>query len=179
MWNPFKKSKVKQLKEIAAEAIVNHLYDSCEKYTEKLLANKDADSKKIYQMLASNCVIAGVCNDTKNLLFVTNYTYRIERINEKVYDSNLETEIDVPRYYKFIISGDLYYDTFKELTRTIKLVIRNINDREDVFAVIGNLQLSNEAGECPTVKADIIFHTPFKEEIKSDEIISKYIDPEL
>ena len=87
MWNPFKKSKLKQLEEIVASATINYLYDVVEKNIEKLLVNEGADSEKIYRMLASNCDIAGLSDN--QICFVKNYTYKIERVNEKVYDSNL------------------------------------------------------------------------------------------
>ena len=157
MWNPFKKSKAKQLKEIAAEATINFLYDLQEKCTEELLVNKDADSEKIYQMLASNCDIAGLSD--KQICFIKNYTYRIEQKNEK--------------YNEFTISGDFYCEDFRKLTQTIHLVIRDKNDRVDVFANIVSWQLCNEGGENPTIKADIIFHTPFKEEIIKQKIYNE------
>ena len=112
-------------------------------------------------MLSSNCDIAGVSDN--QICFVKNYTYRIETVNEKRYDSKLEAEIKVPKYYDFIISGDIYCEDINELTRVIKLVIRNKIDRIDVFATIGGLQLNNEVGDNLTVKADIIIRTPFKE----------------
>lgn len=161
MWNPFKKSKEKQLKEIVAEAAVRYLQNVVKENTEKLLVNEYADSEKIYHMLSSNCDIAGVSDN--QICFVKNYTYKIKRINEKRYDNKLGAEIEVPQYYDFIISGDFYCEDIKELTRAIKLVIRNTIDRVDVFATIGSLQLNNEVGENLTVKADIIIRTPFKE----------------
>ena len=161
MWNPFKKSKEKQLKEIFAESAIRYLHNVVKENTEKLLVNECADSEKINRMLASNCDIAGVSDN--QICFLKNYTYRIESINEKTYDSKVETEIEVPKYYDFIISGDIYCEDIKELTRVIKLVIRNKIDRVDVFATIGSLQLNNEVGENLTAKADIIIRTPFKE----------------
>ena len=161
MWNPFKKSKEKQLKEIFAESVVRYLHNVVKENTEKLLVNEYADSEKINRMLASNCDIAGVSDN--QICFLKNYTYKIESINEKTYDSKLETEIEVPQYYNFIISGDIYCEDINDLTRVIKLVIRNKIDRVDVFATIGSLQLNNEVGENLTVKADIIIRTPFKE----------------
>ena len=169
MWNPFKKSKLKQLEETVAEATINYLYDVAEKNTKKLLVNEGADSEKIYRILASNCDIAGVSDN--QLLFVKNYTYKIERINEKVYDSNLESEIEVPQYYDFIISGDFYCEDIRKLNRVIKLVIRNKFDRVDVFASIGSLLTNIEAGE-NKVKADITIRVPFKEiKVKCTKII--------
>ena len=161
MWNPFKKSKEKQLKEIVAEAAIKYLHNVAKENEEKLLLNEYADSEKINRMLASNCDIAGVSDN--QICFVKNYTYRIESINEKRYDSKLEVEIEVPKYYNFIISGDIYCEDINELTQVIKLVIRNKMDRVDVFANIGSLQLNNKPGENLTVKADIIILTPFKE----------------
>lgn len=161
MWNPFKKSKEKQFKEIVAEAAVRYLCDVVKENTEKLLVNEYADSEKINRMLSSNCDIAGVSDN--QICFVKNYTYKIESINEKTYDSKLGAEIEVPKYYDFIISGDIYCEEINELTREIKLVIRNKIDSVDVFATIGSLQLNNKVGENITVKADIIIRTPFKE----------------
>lgn len=161
MWNPFKKSKEKQLKEIFAESVVRYLHNVVKENTEKLLVNEYADSEKINRMLASNCDIAGVSDN--QICFLKNYTYRIESINKKTYDSKLGAEIEVPKYYDFIISGDFYCEDVKELTRVINLVIRNKIDRVDVFATIGSLQLNNKVGENLTVKADIIIRTPFKE----------------
>ena len=111
------KIELKQVEEIVAEAIINYLYDVVEKNTEKLLVNKGADSEKIYRMLCSNCDIAGLSDN--QIFFVKNYTYKIERINEKVYDSNLESEIEVPQYYNFIISGDFYCEDLRKLTKVI------------------------------------------------------------
>ena len=161
MWNPFKKSKEKQLKEIVAEAAIKYLHNVAKENEEKLLLNEYADSEKINRMLSSNCDIAGVSDN--QICFLKNYTYRIESINEKTYDNKLEAEIEVPKYYNFIISGDIYCEDINELTRVIKLVIRNKMDRVDVFANIGSLQLNNKPGENLTVKADIIIRTPFKE----------------
>ena len=161
MWNPFKKSKLKQLEEIVAEAIINYLYDVVEKNTEKLLVNEGADSEKIYRMLCSNCDIAGLSDN--QICFVKNYTYKIERINEKVYDSNLESEIEVPQYYNFIISGDFYCEDLRKLTKVINLVIRNKIDRVDVFATINSLSANTEEGDNLKVKADITISVPFKE----------------
>ena len=45
MWNPFKKSKLKQLEEIVVEKTIKYLYDVVEKNTEKLLVNEYADSE--------------------------------------------------------------------------------------------------------------------------------------
>ena len=161
MWNPFKKSKEKQLKEIVAEAAIKYLHNVAKENEEKLLVNEYADSEKINSMLSSNCDIAGVSDN--QICFVKNYTYRIETVNEKRYDSKLEAEIEVPKYYDFIISGDIYCEDINELTQVIKLVIKNKIDRVDVFATIGSLQLNSEPGENLTVKADIFIRTPFKE----------------
>ena len=161
MWNTFKKSKLKQLEEIAAKAIIKYLYNVVEKNTKKLLVNEGADSEKIYRMLASHCDISGLSDN--QICFVKNYTYKIDRINEKFYDSNLESEIEVPLYYNFIISGDFYCEDLRKLTKVIKLVIRNKNDRVDVFANINSLLASTEAGENLKVKADINIIVPFKE----------------
>lgn len=150
---PFKKSKLKQLEEIVEKATINYLYDVVEKNTKKLLVNEGADSEKIYRMLASNCDIAGLSDN--QICFVKNYTYKIERINEKVYDSNLESEIEVPQYYDFIISGDFYCEDLRKLTKVIKLVIINKIDRVDVFATIDSLLANTEVGENLKVKADI------------------------
>ena len=122
MWNPFKKSKEKQLKEMVAEAAIRYLHNVAKENTEKLLVNEYADSEKINRMLASNCDIAGVSDN--QICFVKNYTYKIESINEKRYDSKLGAEIEVPQYYDFIISGDFYCEDIKDLTRVINLVIR-------------------------------------------------------
>ena len=163
MWNPFKKSKLKQLEEIVAEATIEYLYDVVEKNTEKLLVNEGADSEKIYHLLLDpNCDIAGLSDN--QIFFVKNYTYKIERINEKVYDSNLESEIEVPQYYKFTISGDFYCEDFcRKLTKVIKLSIRNKFDRVDVFATINSVIANVEQGENLKVKADINIIVPFKE----------------
>ena len=161
MWNPFKKSKLKQLEEIGAESIINYLYDKVEKNTKKLLVNEGTDSEKIYRMLASNCDIAGLCDN--QIYFVKNYTYKIEPVNEKVYDNNLESEVEVPKYYNFIISGDFYCEDFRKLTKVIKLVIRNKIDRVDVFATIDSLLANTEVGENLKAKADITIRVPFKE----------------
>ena len=161
MWNTFKKSKLKQLEEIVSEATIKYLYDVVEKNTEKLLVNEGADSEKIYHLLLDpNCDIAGLSDN--QICFVKNYTYKIERINEKVYDSNLESEIEVPKYYKFIISGDFYCEDFKKLTKVIKLIIRNKFDRVDVFATINSLLANTEVGDNLKVKTDITICVPFK-----------------
>ena len=161
MWNIFKKSKLKQLEEIAAEATVRYLYNAVEKNKEKLLVNESADSEKIYRLLASNCDIAGLSDN--QICFVKNYTFKIERINEKVYDSNLESEIEVPQYYDYIISGDFYCEDFIKLTEVINLVIRNKFDRVDVIAIIDSLSTNTEVGDNLKVKADITIRVPFKE----------------
>ena len=163
MWNIFNKlNQLKQLNEDVANKIVYHLYDLVDKNIEKLLVNEGADSEKIYRMLASNCDIAGLSDN--QICFVKNYTYKIERINEKVYDSNLESEIELPKYYDFIISGDFYCEEFtRKLTKVIKLVIRNKIDRVDVFAAIDNLVANVDEYGKLKAKADITIRLPFKE----------------
>ena len=82
MWNPFKKSKEKQLKEIVAEAAIKYLHNVAKENEEKLLVNEYADSEKINRMLSSNCDIAGVSDN--QICLVKNYTHIIERVNEKI-----------------------------------------------------------------------------------------------
>ena len=53
MWNPFKKSKLKQLKEDAAEATIKYIVDSYEADIKKRLLNKDVDITELYKKLKS------------------------------------------------------------------------------------------------------------------------------
>lgn len=119
-------------------------------------------------MLSSNCDIAGLSNN--QICFVKNYNYKIEIVNEKVYDSNLKSEVEVPKYYDFIISGDFYCEEFnRKLTKVINLTLINEFDRIDVVATIDNLVANFDEYDKLKVKADIAIRVPFKE-IKADAI---------
>ena len=47
MWNPFKKSKLKQLEAIVSKQIINYILASYEADIKKRLLNKDVDITKL------------------------------------------------------------------------------------------------------------------------------------
>ena len=93
MWNPFKKSKEKQLKEVIASATLDYLKDKLEEETRNKLKNENVDDMKLYRLLATKQVI-GISEmyDPRNVIGVINdYKYDIKRINN---EEELEFTID-------------------------------------------------------------------------------------
>ena len=132
MWNPFKKSKVKQLKEAAAEATIKYIVDLYEADIKKRLLNKDVDITELYKKLKSK---SGICiadiNDTDDFVgFINNYTYDIKKIDNDKY---------------VIIDGKLitFPDACKETERYVTICIGEKHNNVMCYGTIGAVIVGN------------------------------------
>ena len=132
MWNPFKKSKVKQLKEAAVEATIKYIVDLYEADIKKRLLNKNVDITELYKKLKSNSgiFIAGM-HDIDNFIgFINSYTYDIKKIDNDEY---------------VIIDGKLitFPDALKETERYVTICIGEKHNNVICYGTIGTVIVNN------------------------------------
>lgn len=150
MWNPFKKSKEKQLKEAIATAILNNCIDKARDEISNILKNKNVDDMKLYQLLASKSQIyIAEFNNIKHALgFLGDYKYDIKRINN---EEELEFTIDS----KF----HMFADTLDELTKYVSIVVgRDYNNKVICFGEFSSVIANNG-----TINISLSIRVPFKE----------------
>ena len=158
MWNPFKKSKLKQLEEIAAESTINYILDSYKADIKKRLLNKDVDITKLNNFLASHpCICITDINDAFNVIgFINSYTYDIKKTdNEK---------------YEVIINGKL-------------IIMKDPRDENDIYVAIcigekhNNIVCNGTIGSvlANNVQEGIDISLYINVPIKEDTVIDKLI----
>ena len=150
MWNPFKKSKEKQLKEAIATAILNNCIDEAKDEISNNLKNKNVDGMKLYQLLASKSqIFITEFNDTRNVLgFLGDYKYNIERINN---EEELEFTIDSKLY--------MLVDTLTELTKYVSIVVGcDYNNNVFCFGEFGSVLVNNSE-----INISLSIRVPFNE----------------
>ena len=152
MWNPFKKSKEKQLKEIIASATLNYLKDIAEEETRNKLKNENVDDMKLYRLLATKQVI-GISEmyDPRNVIGVLNdYKYDIKRINN-------EEELE------FIIDGKFYIYPKNDLNNIETNVLIHVGDTFNNVVCYGKIcsYLVNNGRE--DIEIGLTIRVPIKE----------------
>ena len=157
MWNPFKKSKLKQLKEVAAEATIKYIVDSYEADIKKRLLNKDVDITKLNKFLASN---SGICitdmHDIDNFRgFINSYTYEIKKIDNDEY---------------VIIDGKLimFPDAWKETERYVTICIGEKHNNVVCYGTIGSVVNYNVQ---ESIDISLLINVPIKEDTVIDKLI--------
>ena len=152
MWNPFKKSREKQLKEVIASATLDYLKDKLEEETCNKLKNENVNDMKLYKLLVSKQVI-GISEmyNPRNVIGVLNdYKYDIKRINNK---EELE----------FAIDGKFYIYPKNDLNNIETNVLIHIGDIVNNVVCYGKIcsYLVNNGIE--DIRLCLIIHIPFKE----------------
>ena len=152
MWNPFKKSKEKQLKEVIASATLDYLKDKLEEETCNKLKNENVDGMKLYRLLATKQAI-GISEmyDPRNVIGVLNdYKYDIKRINN-------EEELE------FTIDGEFYIYPKNDLNNIETNVLIHIGDTFNNVVCYGKIcsYLVNNGIE--DIRLGLIIRIPFKE----------------
>ena len=152
MWNPFKKSKEKQLKEVIASATLDYLKDKLEEETRNKLKNENVDDMKLYRLLATKQVI-GISEmyDPRNVIGVINdYKYDIKRINN-------EEELE------FTIDGKFYIYPKNDLNNIETNVLIHIGDTFNNVVCYGKIcsYLVNNGRE--DIEIGLTIRVPIKE----------------
>ena len=152
MWNPFKKSKLKQLKETVAEAANRYIVDSYEAYIKKLLLNKDVDITNLNKFLASESLICVIdINDTYDFVgFINNYTYDIKKIDNDEYviiDGKL-----------IILKTTFLKDLLNEINTYVTICIGDKNNNVVCNCTIGSVLYEKEC-----IYISLIINVPIKE----------------
>ena len=117
MWNPFKKSKEKQLKEIIASATLDYLKDIAEEETRNKLKNENVNDKKVYELLKSKQIIgiSEMYNPRNVIGIINDYKHDIKRINNE-------------EEFEFIIDGEFYIYPKNNLNNIETNVLIHIGD---------------------------------------------------
>ena len=152
MWNPFKKSKEKQLKEVIASTALDYLKDKLEEETRNKLKNENVDDMKLYRLLATKQVI-GISEiyNPRNVIGVLNdYKYDIKRINN-------EEELE------FTIDGKFYIYPKIDLNNIETNILIHIGDTFNNVVCYGKIcsYLVNNGIE-GGIDVSIIIRIPFK-----------------
>ena len=152
MWNPFKKSKLKQLAETVAEAANRYIVDSYEAYIKKLLLNKDVDITNLNKFLASESLICVIdINDTYDFVgFINNYTYDIKKIDNDEYviiDGKL-----------IILKTTFLKDLLNEINTYVTICIGDKNNNVVCNCTIGSVLYEKEC-----IYISLIINVPIKE----------------
>lgn len=150
MWNPFKKSKEKQLKEIIASATLDYLKDKVEEETRNKLKNENVNDKKVYELLKSKSIIgiSEMYNPRNVLGLLGDYKYDIRRTD------NVEE-------FEFIIDGKFYIMP-GNTTDFEKYVLVNIGESNNVccYGKICSYLVNNST---EGIEIGLIIHIPCKE----------------
>ena len=153
MWNPFKKSKEKQLKEIIASATLDYLKDMAEEETRNKLKNENVNDKKLYELLKSKAKIymSEMYSPINVIGFFGDYKYDIRRTD------NVE-------YLEFIIDGKFYIYPKIDLNNIETDVLIHIGDTFNNVVCYGKIcsYLVNNGIE-DGIDVSIIIRIPFKE----------------
>lgn len=152
MWNPFKKSKVKQLEEVIASATLDYLKDKVEEDTCNKLKNENVNDKKLYELLDSKLII-GISEmyNQRNVIGVINdYKYDIKRINN-------EEELE------FTIDGQFFVYPQNDLNNIETNVLIHIGDISNNVVCYGKICsfLVNNGAE--DIRLCLIIRIPCKE----------------
>ena len=152
MWNPFKKSKLKQLEETVAEAANRYIVDSYEADIKKLLLNKDVDITNLNKFLASESRICVTdINDTYDFVgFIDNYTYDIKKIDNDEYviiDGKL-----------IILKTTFLKDLLNEINTYVTICIGDKNNNVVCNCTIGSVLYEKEC-----IDISLIINVPIKE----------------
>ena len=152
MWNPFKKSKEKQLKEVIASATLDYLKDKLEEETRNKLKNENVDGKKLYELIKTKPII-GISEmyNSRNVIGILNdYKYDIKRINN-------EEELE------FTIDGEFYIYPKNDLNNIETNVLIHIGDIVNNVICYGKIcsYLVNNGIE--DIRLGLIIRVPIKE----------------
>ena len=152
MWNPFKKSKEKQLKEVIASATLDYLKDKLEEETRNKLKNENVDSKKLYELIKTKPIIgiSEMYNSRNVIGILNNYKYDIKRINN-------EEELE------FTIDGEFYMYPKNDLNNIETNVLIHIGDIVNNVVCYGKIcsYLVNNGIE--DIRLGLIIRVPIKE----------------
>ena len=152
MWNPFKKSKEKQLKEVIASATLDYLKDKLEEETRNKLKNENVDGKKLYELIKTKPIIgiSEMYNSRNVIGILNNYKYDIKRINN-------EEELE------FTIDGEFYMYPKNDLNNIETNVLIHIGDIVNNVVCYGKIcsYLVNNGIE--DIRLGLIIHVPIKE----------------
>lgn len=150
MWNPFRKSKSKQLKELVASSVLNYIEKELDKTLVTLLKNEDVDSLKLYQLVASKCDII-ITNDNKMIGFIgEGYKYDIKRGDDN---------------YEFNIDGNIFLSPeyqFGNIPKYPSIIFRN---ELNTIICRGNVEsgcINHNVGECPYLLVTLSVSCPDK-----------------
>ena len=152
MWNPFKKSKVKQLKEVIASATLDYFKDKVEEDTRNKLKNENVNYKKLHELLESKTKIhiLEMYNPINVIGVINGYKYDIKRINN-------EEELE------FTIDGQFYIDPQYDLNNIETNVLIHIGDISNNVICYGKICsfLINNGVE--DIRLCLIIRIPYKE----------------
>ena len=162
MWNPFKKSKEKQLKEVIASATLDYLKDKLEEETRNKLKNENVDGKKLYELIKTKPII-GISEmyNSRNVIGILNdYKYDIKRINN-------EEELE------FTIDGEFYIYPKNDLNNIETNVLIHIGDIVNNVVCYGKIcsylvnndhfRGSSMNNGIEDIRLGLIIRVPFKE----------------
>lgn len=152
MWNPFKKSKVKQLEEFIASATLDYLKDKLEEDTRNKLKNENVNDKKVYELLESKSIIGilGMYNPRNVIGIINDYKYDIKRINN-------EEELE------FTIDGQFYIypqDDLNNIETNVLIRIGDIHNNIVCYGKICSFFVNNGAED---IRLCLIIRIPIKE----------------
>lgn len=158
MWNPFKKSKLKQLEEIAAKQIINYILASREADIKKRLLNKDVDIIKLNKFLESkSCIYITNINDELNAIgFINNYTYDVKKTDNEEYEVIINGKLIItidPQY-----ENDIY----------VAICIGEKHNNIMCNGTIGSVLVNNVQGG---IDISLYINVPIKEDTEIDKLI--------
>lgn len=152
MWNPFKKSKEKQLKEIISSATLDYLKNKAEEETRNKLKNENVNDKKVYELLESKQIIgiSEMYNPRNVIGIINDYKYDIKRINNE-------------EEFEFIIDGEFYIYPKNNLNNIETNVLIHIGDIVNNVCCYGEIcsYLVNNGIE--DIRLGLIIRVPIKE----------------
>lgn len=150
MWNPFKKSKEKQLKEVIASTTLDYLKDKLEEETRNKLKNEHVNDKKLYKLLESKSkiYISEMYNPKNVIGFFGDYKYDIRRTD------NVE-------YLEFTIDGKFYIipGNFTEIGN----VLINIGDKDNNVLCCGTIRFNLFTNGREDIETGLVISVPIKE----------------
>ena len=150
MWNPFKKSKEKQLKEVIASATLDYLKDKLEEETRNKLKNENINDKKLYELLESKAKIhmTEMYSPKDVIGFFGDYKYDIRRTE------NVE-------YLEFIIDGK-FYRIPRDFTEP-RYVLINIGDKDNNVSCYGVINFRIFTNGKEDIETGLVISVPIKE----------------